>query len=150
MSKPPVTIDALMDMWSKDSPYDDTEPGKELIRIPLLHAKYLNILHHHKLILAKVSHDYNKLKQVKFEYYKGDLNNPEDLGHYGWPPQLKTIIRQDIPMHLDADDDLNKLLMKKAVHSEIVDYCSSVLKEIHSRTFQLKAWIEWERFTGGK
>jgi hypothetical protein len=147
--KPPVTIDALMDMWSKDSPYDDTEPGKELIRIPLLHSKYLNILHHHKLILAKVSYDYNKMKAIKWQYYNGKLNNTEDLAHYGWPPLLGTIIRQDVPMHLDADDDLNKLSMKKIVHSEIVDYCIAVLKEIHSRTFQLKAFIEWERFAGG-
>lgn len=149
MSKPPVTIDALMDMWTKDSPYDDTEPGKELIRIPILHAKYLNILHHHKLILAKVDGDYRAMKALKWDYYKGDLNNPEDLAQHGWAPQLRTIIRQDIPIYLDSDPDLNKLLMKKAVHSEIVDYCSSVLKELHSRTFQLKSFIEWQRFTGG-
>jgi len=147
--KAPVTIDALMNEWDKDSIIDDSEPGRELIRISLLHSKYLNILTYHRVMAAKADTDYKSMKPIKFEYYKGDLNNPEDLKHYGWPPILKTILLKDVPMYLDSDTELNKLLARKSFHNEIVEYCTTVLKELHSRTFQLKSFIEWHRFTNG-
>ena len=83
--KPPVKdIDDLMEMWSKDSQVDETEPGREMAKISSLHSKYLRILTHHNLIVKKLMADYNKMKKLKWEYYGGDLNNPEDLEKYGW------------------------------------------------------------------
>jgi hypothetical protein len=40
-------------------------------------------------------------------------------------------------------------LANKILHEEIVDVCQSILKELHSRTFQLKEFITWERFIQG-
>jgi hypothetical protein len=93
--------------------------------------------------------DYAKLKKIKWEYYSGDLNNPEDLEQYGFEPMLKKPLRQDIPMYIDADDDLNKILMKKVIHQEIVDFCGSVMKELSNRTYQLNGVIKWEMFVQG-
>ena len=33
-------LEDIMKQWEKDSDVDSTEPGKEIIRIPLLHNKY--------------------------------------------------------------------------------------------------------------
>lgn len=148
--KPPVTIDTLSEEWLNDSPVDTTDPTRELSRIPNLHSKYLNILSHHNLIVKKLSYEYNTLKKVKIEYYMGDLNNPEDLKEYGWEPQMKKIMRQDIPSYLDSDDDLNKILIKKVIHQEIVNYCDRVLKELNNRTFQLSNIIKWEMYLNGR
>jgi len=147
--KPPVNIDSLMEEWSTDSKINETEPGRELTKISSLHAKYLRIMTHHNLICKKLMGDYAKLKKVKWEYYSGDLNNPDDLKEYGFEPMMKKPLRQDIPMYIDSDTDLNNILMKKTVHQEIVDFCGSVLKEINNRTFQLNGVIKWEMFTSG-
>jgi hypothetical protein len=147
--KPPVNIDALMEEWSKDAVINETEPGRELIKTPTLHSKYLRILTHHNLICKKLTGDYNKLKKLKWEYYSGDLNNPEDLAEYGFAPMTKKVIRQDIPTYIDSDTDLNNILLKRVVHQEIVDFCTSVLKELNSRTWQLKSFIDYERFISG-
>lgn len=148
--KPPVTnIDDLTEEWAKDSKIDETEPSRELLRISSLHAKYLRILTHHNLVVKKLASDYTNLKKIKWEYYSGDLNNEEDLQKYGFEPLFKKIIRQDIPVYLDSDNDLNKILNKKVLHQEIVDVCSSILKELNNRTWQLRSVIEWERFTSG-
>jgi hypothetical protein len=147
--KPPVNIDDLMEMWSTDSKVDETEPSRELAKISSLHAKYLRILTHHNLVSKKLQSDYTIRKKIKWEYYNGDLNNPEDLETYKLQPLLKKIMRQDIPIYLDSDPDLNNLLMKKVLHQEIVDFCSSVLKEINNRTWQLRSFIEWEKYTSG-
>lgn len=147
--KPPVNIDSLMEEWSTDSKINETEPGRELTKISSLHAKYLRIMTHHNLICKKLMGDYAKLKKVKWEYYSGDLNNPDDLKEYGFEPMMKKPLRQDIPMYIDSDTDLNNILMKKTVHQEIVDFCGSVLKELNNRTWQLKSFIDWEKFTSG-
>lgn len=147
--KPPVNIDELMEEWSKDSQIDQTEPGRELIKTSSLHSKYLRILTHHNLVCKKLMGDYQKLKKLKWEYYSGDLNNPEDLEQYKFPPMVKKVLRQDIPMYIDSDTELNNILLKKTVHEEIVNFCGSVLKELNNRTWQLKSFIDWERFTSG-
>lgn len=147
--KPPVSIESLHEEWAKDAVIDETEPARTLAKTPSLHAKYLQILTHHNLIIKKLMSDYAKLKRLKWEYYNGDLNNPEDLQQYGFEPITKKILRPEIPMYLDADEQLNTILIKKTVHQEIVDACTSILKEINNRTWQLKSIMDWERFTSG-
>ena len=147
--KPPVNIEALMEEWSKDSAYDETEPQKAMANIPKLHAKYLRIMTHHNLLVKKLLSEYNSRRKIKYDYFSGDLNNPEDLEKYGLEPMMKKVLRSDIQMWLDSDQDLNNLLLKKVIHEEIVDFCKSVLKELNNRTFQIKAYMDWERFIGG-
>ena len=147
--KPPVNIDDLMEMWSKDSQVDETEPGRELTKISNLHSKYLRILTHHNLICKKLMSDYTIRKKIKWEYYSGDLNNPEDLEKYNLEPMMKKVLRQDLQLYIDSDTELNNILLKKIIHQEIVDFCGSVLKELNNRTWQLRSFIEWEKFTSG-
>lgn len=147
--KTPVNIETLMEEWSKDSQTNETEPQRELAKISSLHAKYLRVMSYHNLCSKKIMADYAKMKKIKWEYYSGDLNNPEDLDRYGLEPMMKKLLRQDIPMYIDADDDLNKILMKRVMHQEIVDFCSSVLKELSNRTYQLNGFIKWEMFASG-
>lgn len=147
--KPPVNIDDLMDMWTKDSPVDITEPSRELERIPSLHSKYLKIMTHHNLVVKKLMSEYQELRRIKFNYYSGDLNNPEDLEKYGYEPMMKKVLRSEVSVYLDSDKELNTLLLKKSLHEEIVDFCKAVLKELGNRTFQIRSIIDWEKFVGG-
>lgn len=148
--KPPVTIDALTEEWIKDAGWDETDPHKAVANIPKLHSKYLRITTHHNLIVKKLQADYNTRRKVKWDYYNGDLNNPEDLERYGLEPMTKKVMRADLQHWLDSDTELNNILLKKVMHEEIVDFCKSVLKELNNRTFQLKSYMDWERFIGGK
>jgi len=147
--KAPVNIDDLMEEWSKDTVVDETEPGRELLKIPSLHSKYLRIMTHHNLIVKKLTANYHERRRIKWEYYSGDLNNPEDLEKYNLEPVMKKILRADIPTYLDSDTELNGILLKKVMHEEIVEFCKSVVKELNNRTWQLRSFIEWEKFTSG-
>ena len=148
--KPPVNIELLMEEWVKDAGYDETEPQKAVANIPKLHAKYLRIMTHHNLISKKLTSEYNSRRKIKYDYYSGDLNNPEDLEKYGLEPMMKKVLRSDIGMWLDSDPDLNNILLKKLMHEEIVEFCKNVLKECNNRTWQLKSYMDWERFIGGQ
>ena len=144
-----MNIEQLIEMWSQDSKIDETEPSKEISRVSSLHAKYLKIRTQHNLLVKKTTLEYNSKKKLKTEYYSGDLNNPEDLAKYNLEPLRKKILRQDISIYLDSDDDLTNILIKKIIHQEIVDTCDSILKEINNRTYQLGNIVKWETFVGG-
>jgi hypothetical protein len=140
-------LEELLEMWRKDSVIDRTEPGKELINIPQLHSKYLNILSRHRLLAKESEFKYNKMKKIKWEYFTGKLDD-EQLKHYGWEP-FQFVLKSDITTYMDSDDDLNKFMASKIMHEEIVDVCQAILKELNSRTFQLRDFIQWERFIQG-
>lgn len=140
-------LDDLLEMWRKDAEIDRTEPGKELLNIPKLHSKYLNILSNHRLLVKDAEFKYNKMKKVKWEYYTGKLDDDE-LKKRGWEP-FPFVLKSDITTYLESDEDLNRYLAQKALHEEIVDVCQAILKELNSRTFQLRDFIAWERFIQG-
>jgi hypothetical protein len=140
-------IDDLLEMWRQDCDIDRTEPDREILNIPKLHSKYLNVLSRHRLLSKDAEFKYNKMKKLKWEYYTGKLDD-DQLEEHGWKP-FPFILKSDITTYLDSDEDLNKYLANKALHDEIVDLCTIILKELNSRTFQLRDYISWQKFIQG-
>ena len=84
---------------------------------------------------------------MKWEYYTGKLDE-DQLKSLGWEP-FPYVLKSEISTYLESDDDINRRVAVKAMHEEIVDICGSILKELNSRTFQLRDFIAWERFIQG-
>ena len=143
------SLEDIIKNWDADSVIDSTEPGKELLKIPTLHNKYLKFLVKHKLAVKRINFEYSKLRRVKEEYYNGSLSQ-EELEEYGWEPFLLNIkTKMGVEKYLESDKDLVKILEKKIHHDEAVVVCESILQELKSRTFQLRDYISWERFIQG-
>lgn len=143
------TLEQILKYWEQDCIIDQTEPGKELLKIPVLHNKYLNILVKHRLASKRMSFEHSKMRKIKEEFYNGSLSQ-EELEEYGWEPFLLNIkTKQGIDKYLDSDKDLIRLLEKKMHHDEAVSVCESILQEIKNRHWELKSFIDWERFIGG-
>ena len=140
-------LDDLLAMWAKDSEIDRTEPGKALLDIPKLHSKYLNILSNHRLLVREAEFKYNRMRKIKWEYYTGKLDDDE-LKKHGWEP-FPFVLKSDITTYLESDEDMNRYLAQKLLHEEIVEVCNSILKELNSRTYQLRSFIDWEKFIQG-
>jgi hypothetical protein len=140
-------IDELLEMWRQDCDIDRTEPDREILNIPKLHSKYLNVLSRHRLLSKDAEFKYNKMKKLKWEYYTGKLDD-DQLEEHGWKP-FPFILKSDITTYLDSDEDLNRYLANKALHDEIIDLCTLILKELNSRTFQLRDYISWQKFIQG-
>ena len=142
-------LEELFKLWEQDSKIDMTEPGRELLRIPNLHAKYNQLLSMHRLSAERCSIEYNKLRKVKWLYYFGKLEKDE-LERRGWEQFLeKIIVKSDVNIWLDGDDDLCKILSKRVYHDECSSFCTYVMKELNSRTFQLRSFIDHEKFRQG-
>lgn len=149
--KPPVTIDTLMSEWSKDTIIDSSSMEKELLKISYLHGKYLNIMSYHRHVVRKLEADYKDMKEIRREYYEGKCDL-ETLEKYGWEQYQgnSLTMRTAQESKLDTDPVLTKLLLKKMAHEEIVTYCESVLRNINNRSWDLKTYVEYLKYTNPK
>jgi len=141
-------LEQILKYWDTDSNMDQTEPSKELLKIPVLHSKYLNILTKHKIASKKAHFDYLRMRKIKWEYFTGKMSK-EELDEYGWEP-FQFALKSDINTYLEADSDLIKLLEKKVYHEEAISVVESIMSELKQRTWQLRDFISWEKFVNGQ
>ena len=130
-------------------PIDDTELDVESMTIPQLHGKYLNFYLDEKLVLQKLNSDYYRLKKTKWEYYTGKLDE-DQLEEYGWEPFQFKILKQDIDLYMDSDEDLQKLSNRVAYQKEKINYLDAILKSINNRQWNIRNAIEWRKFINGQ
>jgi hypothetical protein len=142
-----MKVDQITTMWLEDARIDDVDLDTESLKIPSLHAKYLKILYEEKLKLKSYIIKRKTFSRVLSEYYRGDLNNKEDLAEIGREPWSRTVVKQDIASYVDSDHDMIKLLTKISYQEEVVSLLEDILKNINNRGFQIKNTIDWRRLT---
>src|SRR4051812_13118883 len=118
------SLEQLSNIWIADSQVDSSELGKELARIPNLHAKYAQIGLHHKERARFVGVRYKKLRLAKQEYFTGKMAR-EELKERNWEPFQQKLLNAEVSSYLDSDDELNALLLKQAFHSDIEEFCKA-------------------------
>lgn len=143
-----MKLDEILDFWQEDTKIDRTELGDEALNIAKLHHKYYQILVNERLILRKHESDLKKLKLDKYEFFTQGPN--EETQSKGWKlPAKGLILKADIPMYMDADDDLITLSLKIGMQQEKIELLESIIKTIMNRGYNIKAAIEWQRFING-
>ena len=144
-----MDISKIKQLVAEDMPIYDTELDIESMAIPQLHSKYLNIYMDEKLLLQKINSDYYRLKKMKWEYYTGKLDQ-DQLDEYGWEPFQLKILKQDIDLYMDSDEDLQKLINKQTYQKEKINYLDAILKSVNNRQWNIKGAIEWRKFINGQ
>jgi hypothetical protein len=142
-----MKIDSIYEEWGKDSEIDKTELGDESIRIPKLHHKYYQIYTAEKMLLRKYDADMRKLKLDKYEFYTMGPN--EDTPKDWKLPPRGMILKTDIPMYIEGDKDIIDLSLRIGIQQEKVDLLESIIKSLTNRGFQIKAAIDFLKFTMG-
>ena len=143
-----MELTELRKMVEADAKIDDTELDTESLRLHNLHNKYLNLYHDAKLRYERAANEYNRLYKLKWEYYTGKIDE-ETLKQKGWEPFDHKILRNDISVYMNGDDDLSLRKEKMAYIQSIVNYLEEVVKEITFRHTKIKNAIEWRRFLSG-
>jgi hypothetical protein len=143
-----MKLDDIMDLWADDARMDDTELGNESLRIPMLHHKYYKIFVQEGLLLKKLEQDYKSLYKLKYEYYMGVLDQ-ETLLERGWNPNPLKILKQDLSIYMEGDDDLQLIQAKIDIQKQKLSFLESAIKTIINRGFLIKNAIEWEKFKVG-
>ena len=143
-----MDLKELREQVERDARIDDTELDTESLRLPQLHNKYLNLYHDAKLWHEKAANEYNRLYKLKWEYYTGKID-AETLKQKGWEPFDHKILRNDVSVYMNGDDDLCNRKERMAYIQSIVNYLDEVVKEITFRHTKIKNAIEWRRFLSG-
>jgi hypothetical protein len=143
------TLENILDQWEKDAEINPTEPGKELIKIPKLQSKYLRILVTTKLRLKSVKNDFAEAKKTRLNYYKGNYNTDKaKLLELGKEP-FKFILKEDMSFYLESDPDLIKITDKISYYEETIKALEAIMQELKNRVWELKSFIDWEKFIQG-
>jgi hypothetical protein len=143
-----MQIDDIISNWQVDNVIDPTDVGNASLSIAKLHAKYLRFLTEERLLLRKLRVQYKELHKMKYEYYSGTLSE-DDLKQNGWQPFLQKVLKTDLSMYIESDQDIVKLSLKIGLQEEKVDVLDSIIKSINNRGFQIKNYIDWTKFTNG-
>lgn len=143
-----MKLDEIHALWSQDCDINRIELGEEALKIPKLHSKYLRMFSDERMLLRKLEEDRNTLKLLKIDYYRGVLPE-EDLRANGWEPFRMSVLKSDLPMYLDADQDIIKINLKISVQQEKVDTLEAIIKSISNRGYLIKSAIDFEKFKVG-
>ena len=128
-----------------DLKIDDTELDLESIKTPQLHNKYLKHYTKYSLQLRKTKDDYKILRRHKWEYYTGK-SSPEV---YQEKPFDLKVLKADVGIYLEADEELQQLGQKEAYLETTVNYLEKILREITNRNWTIRNTIEWKKFLHG-
>ena len=143
-----MKLDDILDMWSSDCDVDRTELGEEALKIPKLHSKYLRVFSEERLALRKLEEEKREFVKLKYDYYRGVLPE-DDLRSNGWEPFQLNVLKSDVPMYIDADQDIIKMNLKLAMQQEKVSTLEAIIKSISNRGYLIKSAIDFERFKVG-
>lgn len=143
-----MKLEEIHQLWADDCDINRMELGEESLKLPKLHSKYLNIMTSERMILKRLEEDRKELVKLKHDYYRGILPE-EDLRENGWTPFQLSVLKSDLPLYMDADQDIIKLNLKTAAQQEKVDVLESIIRSITNRGYLIKNAIEWEKFKVG-
>ena len=144
-----MKLSELQESWSEDSRIDETNLGREAVRTPQLHAKYLNWLGSVRLNLRKAESDYLNLRRRKYRYYRGEMTRDE-LESEGWTQfQGNKPLKNEMDEILNTDSELIGLQDKVEYFKTVLNQLEQIVRSINSRTWDVKNSIEWHKFTNG-
>ena len=143
-----MTLDQIIEEWRKDSSIDSTELGKESLKIPQLHSKYMKIYFEERQKLRGYEFKKKEIALKKYEYFNGRMSR-EELEEAGWEPFVKKLMKNEIDMYLDSDKDIITNNIRIVNQKEKISFIEEVLKNINQRNFQIKNAIDWRKFTQG-
>lgn len=142
-----MKIEDIMEEWKNDAKIDDINLDSSSIDIPNLHAKWLEIRTKAKSKLIKLQYTKKKLTKTLYEYYRGNLNNPDDLKEIGREPLLNKPLNSETTIYVDADDEMININLRIAAQEEIVEVLTEILKSINNRNWVIKAAVDYRKLT---
>ena len=143
-----MNLDELKVMIKKDLDIDQTALDAESSRTPQIHNKYLVMFMDEKLKLKRMNNELSVLRRNKWLYYTGRMSQ-EELTQFGWEPFELNILKTEADDMIESDADYIKTSEKVNFQEEKVNYLESVIKIVQNRQWQIRAMIDWLKFTQG-
>ena len=144
-----MTLEALHNLWNTESQIDFSQPDSVIRNIPILHHQWWQRYTTERLQYVAVKQEYDKLRHKRMEWYTGRLDDVERK-NLGWDPQPLRLVRGEVDAYLNADPLLFGLQGKVETQETKLKFLEDVIKQVNQRSFLVKNWIEWQRFSQGQ
>lgn len=143
-----MKLEDIQILWDKDSKINPVDLATESLRVPDLHNKYYKIYTNERLLLSKWELEFKKLYKEKYEYYMGIMDEGE-LRVNGWEPFTLKVLKADLPIYMEADQDITNFSHKLSLQKEKINFLEALIKNLNNRGFLIKNAIDWNKFTNG-
>jgi len=140
-----MKLQEIMSMFQDDSKVDRTQLEVESMNTPLLHAKYLNMLHTEVAILKALISKQKVIELIKFQYYTGKA----DAQDYKDSPFHHKVMKSDLATYVEADTEYRTLDDKIEMKTNKVKYLESCVKGVANRNWAIRNAIEMIKFNNG-
>ena len=137
-----MKLENIMKEWEEDAPIDNQNLDGESIKIPNLHAKYMEMYTKEKRTLREFKRKWKVLFQKRWEAV---------IGHKGKRPEhdIRLSKSEREKYYVAADSELQEFEALINDQEDKVDYLSGVLDNIKNRNWQIKNAIDWSKFQVG-
>lgn len=147
--KKQIHIEDVLTEWKIDAIVDESKITEEIIRVPILHSKYLDYYVYFRKKLAAAESKRNKLGWQKRKYWRGEMD-ASDLAKHGWSQWngLKPS-SAELNQLLEFDQDMNDLNRVVSEYKAAVAGCEYIMNQLKGREYALKTLVDYMRFTAG-
>jgi len=144
-----IKIDTVLEEWKVDAVIDETKLSHEIIKVPSLHAKYLDYFLYFKRKLSKAESVRAKMGWQKRKYFRGEFAQ-DDLTKHGWSQWngLKPS-STELNQLLEFDTDMVDYQQAITEYKTCVSGCEYIMNSLKSREFALKSLIDYQKFILG-
>ena len=137
-----MKLEDIMKEWEDDAPIDSHNLDGESLKIPNLHAKYMEMYTKEKRTLREFKRRWKVVFQQRWEAV---------IAKDGKPPEHNIrVSKSEMEKHyVGADSELQEFERLLNEQEDKVDYLSGVLDNIKNRNWQIKNAIDWSKFQTG-
>ena len=107
--------------------------------------KWLEYRSRFELLKTQGSIKHTKLYREKWEYYGGKA----DAKVYAAKPFDLKVLKTDLGMYINSDDDIIELQAKISYYEVVVKYIDGVIKSIDNRGWDIRNAQDWKKFEAG-
>jgi hypothetical protein len=133
----------------KEEIYKDVKLTNDLslesLQIADITNKYLQLRLEDNLTLKALESKYDQLYKDKWIYYAGKA----DPDVYIEKPFKLIILRTDVPIFLNGDEELCRLKEKVDLIKEKVKMIDAIIQIMNQRSFNISNSIKWQSFING-
>ena len=144
-----ISLEEIKKMVEKDMKIDPSALDSESLNTPQIHNKYLSILLDEKLIFKRYESTLKVLRKNKWLYYSGKMSE-EQMKELEWESFDLALLRVDLDRFIESDYEVIELENKVELYKEKISYLEHVVKIIGNRAWNIRAAIDWIKFTQGQ
>tara|TARA_R110000744_G_scaffold20673_1_gene54179 strand:+ start:44 stop:472 length:429 start_codon:yes stop_codon:yes gene_type:complete len=138
----------FMDEAKEDIRLNFLEIENELLRNSHLIGKWLTYQQNQKSKVLILETEYKRLLAIKKKYLMGKLPD-EERDYMGWPLEGTKILKADMDMWLDCDDEIIAKRQKFQAQKQILEFIESTLTQVVDKKWSIKSYIDYKKWIEG-